>query len=658
MRLNNNKTLDLNFKAVQDPENENQTIKADVKESTGFEPIEGLVTRAKAKNYKVSALISTYASERFLRGCLEDLSRQTIFSETELIIINSGSPENEDAIVRDFLKQYDNITYLHTSREPLYAAWNRGIKIAQAPYITNANTDDKHRIDCLEILARNLDNNPECGISYANVYRVEKENVPFEKIEVKGFHKWQPYSHVNLLRKCEVGPQPMWRASVHQKVGYFSEDYPIVGDHEFWLRVSEEFPLVHVNEMLGCFLEHDGQLQASNDEGRYYDNVEVKIQYLEKYMKRAFTSKDQELFNKHQKLLQSEISILKAQGSIADWNSFENNFYTLALLAYKNGDLRTSLTMCYDYLAMVGQAKNIVILYRWLLSKPLPPTKLLDKKPLVSVVIPLYNLGHYLWETVESVVRQNYSNWELIIVDDGSSDDSFRVAYEVKEKFKEYAIKLVIQKNSGKGACRNRGLKEAVGEYLLILDADDELASNYLEEAVYLLNTQPDISWVIPKTLQFGPNNNKLWWTWEYSFVDSFLKCPTPVSSVFRKNIFEALNGFDENMTDREDWDFWIRAGEEGFMGKTTSDVGFLYRKAIERFGERDDINFQSKIEIYDRHQWIYRELSESDKQKVFNQNKIGAFPPEILNIELAQKINSLGINGKEVKKQIDFIKN
>jgi hypothetical protein len=140
--------------------------------------------------------------------------------------------------------------------------------------------------------------------------------------------------------------------------------------------------------------------------------------------------------------------------------------------------------------------------------------------------------------------------------------------------------------------------------------------------------------------------------------VDSFLKCPTPVSSVFRKQVFEALNGFDENMTDREDWDFWIRAGEEGFMGKTTSDVGFLYRKAIERFGERDDINFQSKIEIYDRHQWIYRELSESDKQKVFNQNKIGAFPPEILNIELAQKINSLGINGKEVKKQIDFIKN
>ena len=93
----------------------------------------------------VSAIVSTYNAERFIRGCLEDLEAQTIADRLEIVVIDSGSPQNEGTIVREFQQRYDNILYIRTAqREGLYAAWNRGIQAARGKYITNANTDDRH----------------------------------------------------------------------------------------------------------------------------------------------------------------------------------------------------------------------------------------------------------------------------------------------------------------------------------------------------------------------------------------------------------------------------------------------------------------------------------------------------------------------------------
>src|SRR5208337_1903982 len=94
----------------------------------------------------VSAIVSTYNAERFLRGCLEDLEAQTIAARLEIIVVDSGSHQNEQAIVEEFQRRYNNIVYIRTEeRESLYAAWNRGVKAARGKYLTNANTDDRHR---------------------------------------------------------------------------------------------------------------------------------------------------------------------------------------------------------------------------------------------------------------------------------------------------------------------------------------------------------------------------------------------------------------------------------------------------------------------------------------------------------------------------------
>src|SRR5262249_18536001 len=116
--------------------------------------------------FRVSALVSTYKGERFIRGCLEDLVAQTLFSHStrgiaalEILVINSGSPEGEDRIICEFAaRSPDRFTYIHTQeRETLYAAWNRALRAARGNYLTNANVDDRHHPEALERMANTLD---------------------------------------------------------------------------------------------------------------------------------------------------------------------------------------------------------------------------------------------------------------------------------------------------------------------------------------------------------------------------------------------------------------------------------------------------------------------------------------------------------------------
>ena len=114
---------------------------------------------------------------------------------------------------REFQQKYNNINYIRTEqRETVYAAWNRGIKAATGKYITNANTDDRHRKDALEVMVGILEMLPEISLVYADVIITETENEKFESCTPVGHYNWMNFSREDLLNKgCFMGPQPMWR---------------------------------------------------------------------------------------------------------------------------------------------------------------------------------------------------------------------------------------------------------------------------------------------------------------------------------------------------------------------------------------------------------------------------------------------------------------
>ena len=242
-----------------------------------------LVSHNFIKTYSpvVSAIVSVYNAEKYLEGCLEDLLSQSIAHMVEIIIVDSGSQENESSIAHRFQKRYNNIQYIRTEkRETVYAAWNRAIKAARGKYITNANADDRHRPDAFEIMARMLDQNPEIALVYADCLITETENETFDKCTPVGSYKWLDWNREQLLtRGCFMGPQPMWRRSLHDEYGYFDPEYVTSGDYEFWLRISQTHYFYHISEYLGLYLRSPQSIEHSNREKQIVENKRLRNMY-------------------------------------------------------------------------------------------------------------------------------------------------------------------------------------------------------------------------------------------------------------------------------------------------------------------------------------------------------------------------------------------
>ncbi|OCR01907.1 hypothetical protein BCD67_05330 [Oscillatoriales cyanobacterium USR001] len=219
---------------------------------------------------KVSAIVSTYNSEEFIRGCLHDLVDQSLYKKghLEIIVIDSASEQNEQLIIREFQSKYPNIIYERTlERETLYASWNRAIKIAKGDYITNANTDDRHRPDALEVMASYLDVHPEVSLVYADQLITHVANDRWATTQATETWNWPVYSYSELEKRCIIGPQPLWRKSLHNKYGYFRYEFKAAGDYEFWLRIGKTEKLVRLPEVLGLYYFNPQGLSTSGELG-------------------------------------------------------------------------------------------------------------------------------------------------------------------------------------------------------------------------------------------------------------------------------------------------------------------------------------------------------------------------------------------------------
>ena len=215
----------------------------------------------------ITAIVSTYNAERFMHGCIEDLVSQTIFKDIEVLVIDSGSTEGESAICAEFARKHPQIRLIRTEREPLYAAWNRAIPLARGKYLTNANTDDRHRADFMEQMVATLERRPEVALVYADQLISHVENETFEECERRGarLRRWPEYTLADLMLRCITGSQPMWRKSLHEALGYFNTTYRIAADYDMWLRFAAQYQLQRVDGPLGVFFDSPNTISGANN---------------------------------------------------------------------------------------------------------------------------------------------------------------------------------------------------------------------------------------------------------------------------------------------------------------------------------------------------------------------------------------------------------
>lgn len=207
--------------------------------------------------------------------------------------------------------------------------------------------------------------------------------------------------------------------------------------------------------------------------------------------------------------------------------------------------------------------------------------------PLVSIVIPAYNAAKYIVQTIESVIEQTFPDWELWIIDDGSTDDTASV---VTPFLADARIHYVYQKNQERSAARNHGIRRSNGSYVAFLDADDLWLPTKLERQVALMERRQNVGLCFTRyrsldrsTAQGVPTNfdptadNFRRLLEESNFI-------APSAAMVRRDVFEIVGLFDELLPvyGCEDWDMWLRIARQYHLAMVVEPILVLYRNHID----------------------------------------------------------------------------
>lgn len=195
--------------------------------------------------------------------------------------------------------------------------------------------------------------------------------------------------------------------------------------------------------------------------------------------------------------------------------------------------------------------------------------------PLVSVVIPIYNMQEYLEETLQSVVKSTYPNLEVILMDDGSKDHSAQIARQYADRYA--CFHYFYQENQGLSATRNHAISRANGVYIYPLDADDLLHPDFLTAAVDVMMANPNVKVVCSTDLFFGARQGK-WSLPDFSLSLLARKNIIAASALYRKSDWAKAGGYCADMVWKEDWDFWISILKSGGDVVRLPQPGISYR--------------------------------------------------------------------------------
>jgi len=509
-------------------------------------------SKTASKEYAISAIVSTYNSERFIRGCLEHLENQTIADRLEIIVVNSGSEQSEDKIIKEFQKENSNIKYIRTeNRETVYQAWNRGIRYARGKYIINANTDDRFAFDALERMADELDADSGIQAVYGNWLVTDVENDSFESNTKKFsfsypeffpplFFYYQITSHACLLRK-----------EIFSHIGTFDPRLKVFGDREFMLRFSKAgFKARKLPINAGLYLKNQKGLEhsypGSGAEFLSIRDIYIQPQFIASLFGYETTPNDKKLAELYAVTgsLGKEFYTLDEQ-SVSDFN-FAARLFSEAL------DLDPANAMALNNLGIImclkGKPQDGIRQFEKAIECEGVDAKRQIRENLQAAKQGGNLLENYWWypyEILEQMVlvkkskkfedlRQRPDNTHSaflkefalpgpsvnhpmvsVIVPTYNRPEMLRVALEslTVQTFKDFEVivindggtcvdsvigdfnkRLNIQfidypENCNRAAARNRGIRIADGKYIAYLDDDDRFYPAHLETLVSFLET-------------------------------------------------------------------------------------------------------------------------------------------------------------------------
>jgi glycosyltransferase involved in cell wall biosynthesis len=499
---------------------------------------------------KASIIISTYNRAGLIGQAIDSVLKQTM-ADFEIVVVDDGSTDNTKEIIKKY--KDSRIKYFHKENGGISSARNLGIAKATGEYIAFPDDDDLLEENYLQSMVKQLEQNPLYGLVYCrylNVFPDGRQEVSFgPERYFTGFLTKHYFKKIpNILPSATL-----FRKSVFDK-HLFDENVPVYEDQDLLLRASTDFQFLCLPEILVK------RRKTKNSQSERIENIYYPILVYERFYyylggrdKVPTITAKQKLSRFYRKsakkYLQTgcRLAAIKLLYKAVSYFPYGYKHYRLllkALLIKKDDDKMPD----------------------WQMPEPLPPYIAVTNKksnPLVSVIISTYNRSGIVMEAIESVLKQTYQNFEIIIVDDGSTDNTA----EAVNQFKDNRINYFYKPNGGLPSARNFGIDKASGQYITFLDDDDLFAVDYIEKMLESLEKNPQygVAYSIMKTFPPGKKQvkplNKNYYV-SGVFTEKFFeaKAPPVVGGVLliRRSIMGDMK-FDEHLQNTEDLDFLIR---------------------------------------------------------------------------------------------------
>jgi capsular polysaccharide biosynthesis protein cpsJ len=426
----------------------------------------------KMKHELISIIVPIYNTEKYLRQCLDSIINQT-YTNFEVLLVNDGSTDSSGMICQEYLENDSRFRYFEKENGGVSSARNLGLERSGGAYITFIDSDDWVESNHLEALLKGIkENNADIAVSKHKSFNTED-----------GLFYFPAYSNQNQNDLCIKKKQIRPFLELFPKLNYLTHDFACIASKLFKKSLTQNLFLdekLPQSEDLDYFFK----LYLRSESIVYID--EVTYIYVQHGQNAS-----------HHPSETSALCDIKVHWNMLDFINELNipNYYYLERIKHLLSYWKDSFPDSKDikvYETMVINLENDITYPR----------------PLISLVVPIYNAETYLRMCLDSITNQTYSNIEVLLVNDGSSDGSGAICQEFVAR--DSRFHYIEKGNGGVSDARNVGIARAQGEFLSFVDSDDWIEPTYVED-MYRAALLNDAEVVVSNYKKFDVKENCYW---------------------------------------------------------------------------------------------------------------------------------------------------
>ena len=394
-------------------------------------------------NELISIIVPIYNTEKYLHECLDSILNQS-YTNFEVLLINDGSTDSSGTICQEYVERDSRFRYFEKDNGGVASARNLGLERSEGTYITFIDSDDWVEFNYLEVLYTALKEN-DTDVAISTYKRFAQDGVFYlrsyskENDEFLNIGKRNRNSFLEILPKLGELDHSFYSISSklikREIIGnlLFDEQVSYAEDLNFFFRLYLGVEsVVYVRDYTYIYRTHDASTSQNFNELKALHELEIFKRMFQQIEKMGITTF--QYFRRLKNLVASRIAGFPTSKAIREYESFVS-------------EVRERVTY---------------------------------PQPLISLVVPIYNVENYLWSCLDSIAKQTYSNIEILLVNDGSPDGSATICQEFVAK--DSRFRYIEKENGGLSDARNAGIAESKGEFLSFVDSYDWIEPTYVED--------------------------------------------------------------------------------------------------------------------------------------------------------------------------------